>query len=47
MLFKHLYVHLVHSLYHSTLTVKDAVDKAVRLGMNALAITNYDSLYVS
>lgn len=43
----HLHVHSVHSLYHSTLTVKDAVDKAVRLGMNALAITDYDSLYAA
>lgn len=43
MSFTHLHIHSVHSLYHSTLTVKDAVDKAVCLGMNALAITDYDS----
>lgn len=47
MSFTHLHVHSVHSLYHSTLTVKDAVDKAVCLGMNALAITDYDSLYAA
>lgn len=47
MSFTHLHVHSVHSLYHSTLTVKDAVEKAVRLGMNALAITDYDSLYAA
>lgn len=47
MSFTHLHVHSVHSLYHSTLTVKNAVDKAVRLGMNALAITDYDSLYAA
>lgn len=47
MSFTHLHVHSVHSLYHSTLTVKDAVDKAVRLGMNALAITDYDNLYAA
>ena len=47
MSFTHLHVHSVHSLYHSTLTVKDAVDKAVRMGMNALAITDYDNLYAA
>lgn len=47
MSFTHLHVHSVHSLYHSTLTVKEAVDKAVRMGMNALAITDYDSLYAA
>lgn len=47
MSFTHLYVHSVHSLYHSSLTVKEAVDKAVRLGMNALAITDYDSLHAA
>lgn len=45
--FTHLHVHSVHSLYHSALNVKDAVDNAVRLGMNALAITDYDSLYAA
>ena len=45
--FTHLHVHSVHSLYHSALAVKDAVDNAVRLGMNALAITDYDSLYAA
>ena len=47
MSFTHLHVHSVHSLYHSTLTVKEAVDKAVRMGMNALAITDYDNLYAA
>lgn len=47
MSFTHLHVHSVHSLYHSTLTVKDAVDKAIRMGMNALAITDSDSLYAA
>lgn len=47
MSFTHLHVHSVHSLCHSALTVKDAVDNAVRLGMNALAITDYDSLYAA
>lgn len=47
MSFTHLHVHSVHSLYHSTLTVKGAVDKAVRLGMNALAITDYDNLFAA
>lgn len=47
MSFTHLHVHSVHSLYHSTLTVKDTIDNAVRLGMTALAITDYDSLYAA
>ena len=47
MSFTHLHIHLVHSLYRSTLTVKDAVDKAVRMGMNALAITDYDNLFAA
>ena len=47
MSFTHLHVHSVHSLYHSTLTVKDAVDKAVRMGMNALAITDYDNMFAA
>lgn len=47
MSFTHLHVHSVHSLYHSTLTVKEAVDKAVRMGMNALAITDYDNMFAA
>lgn len=45
MAFTHLHVHSVHSLFHSTLTVKEAVNKALSLGMKSIAITDYDSLY--
>lgn len=47
MSFSHLHVHSAHSLYHSTLTVEEAVEGAIRLGMNALAITDYDSVYAA
>lgn len=47
MSFTHLHVHSIHSLYHSTLLIDEAVDQAIRLGMNALAITDYDHLYAA
>lgn len=45
--FTHLHVHSVHSLCHSAVKVEDAVDEAIRLGMKALAITDYDSIYAA
>ena len=47
MSFTHLHVHSVHSLSHSALKVEDSVDEAIRLGMKALAITDYDSIYAA
>ncbi|MDE6824196.1 MAG: PHP domain-containing protein [Duncaniella sp.] len=32
---------------HSALKVKDAVNQVILLGMSALAITNYDSIYAT
>lgn len=47
MSFTHLHVHSIHSLYYSALKVEDAVEETIRRGMNALAITDYDSLYAA
>lgn len=45
MSFTHLHVFSIDTLYNSTLQVEEAVDKAIQLGMNALAITNHHHLY--
>ncbi len=44
MSFTHLHVHSMHSHNQSIVRVKEVVNEAIRLGMNALAITDYDSV---